>query len=154
MASPSLLPHLVPLTLPFPQTSKPYVAVKSHGGQDASIRIVQQIAIIIHDGLRRLAPSSQPCATAAPYSIESFGEVLKSLWLGIRLHRGKGESCLRQYFFVMGTYCFDRLVKALHSSRKPSSGCCLIGRQRSSRAPCSSSCTRSWRLTVRRRTHC
>ena len=58
-----------------------------------------------HDGLRRLAPSSQPCATAAPYGIESFGEVLKSLWLGIRLHRGKGESCLRQYFFVMGTYC-------------------------------------------------
>jgi len=43
-----------------------------------------------HDGLRRLAPSSQPCATAAPYGIESFGEGLKSLWLGIHLHRRKG----------------------------------------------------------------
>jgi splicing factor 3B subunit 1 len=27
---------------------------------------------------------------AAPYSIESFDEVLKPLWLGTRLHRGKG----------------------------------------------------------------
>ena len=27
---------------------------------------------------------------AAPYGIESFDEVLKPLWLGIRLHRGKG----------------------------------------------------------------
>ena len=26
----------------------------------------------------------------APYGIESFNEVLKPLWLGIRLHRGKG----------------------------------------------------------------
>jgi splicing factor 3B subunit 1 len=26
----------------------------------------------------------------APYSIESFDEVLKPLWLGIRPHRGKG----------------------------------------------------------------
>jgi len=49
---------------------------------------------------------------------------------------------------------FDRLVKALHSSRKPSTGCCLISRQCLSRAPCSSSCTRSWRLPVRHQTHC
>ena len=27
---------------------------------------------------------------AAPYGIESFDQVLKPLWLGIRLHRGKG----------------------------------------------------------------
>jgi splicing factor 3B subunit 1 len=27
---------------------------------------------------------------AAPYGIESFDNVLKPLWLGIRLHRGKG----------------------------------------------------------------
>jgi splicing factor 3B subunit 1 len=27
---------------------------------------------------------------AAPYGIESFNEVLKPLWLGIHLHRGKG----------------------------------------------------------------
>jgi splicing factor 3B subunit 1 len=27
---------------------------------------------------------------AAPYGIESFDEVLKPLWLGICLHRGKG----------------------------------------------------------------
>ncbi|KAG0694581.1 armadillo-type protein [Suillus ampliporus] len=78
---------------------------KSWQARHTGIRIVQQIAI--HDGLRPciahgLQDEQQKVRTmtalglaalaeaAAPYGIESFDEVLKPLWLGIRLHRGKG----------------------------------------------------------------
>ena len=43
---------------------------------------------------------------AAPYGIESFDEVLKPLWLGIRLHRGKGLAAFLKAigFIIYGSY--------------------------------------------------
>jgi splicing factor 3B subunit 1 len=74
---------------------------KSWQARHTGIRIVQQIvgcAVLPH--LRNLVnciahglfDEQQKVRTmaAAPYGIESFDEVLKPLWLGIRLHRGKG----------------------------------------------------------------
>ncbi|KAF7983388.1 hypothetical protein HWV62_22397 [Athelia sp. TMB] len=87
---------------------------KSWQARHTGIRIVQQIAIMmgcaVLPHLRNLvnciahglADEQQKVRTmtalglaalaeaAAPYGIESFDEVLKPLWLGIRLHRGKG----------------------------------------------------------------
>jgi splicing factor 3B subunit 1 len=87
---------------------------KSWQARHTGIRIVQQIAIMmgcaILPHLRNLvnciahglSDEQQKVRTmtalglaalaeaAAPYGIESFNEVLRPLWLGIRLHRGKG----------------------------------------------------------------
>ena len=87
---------------------------KSWQARHTGIRIVQQIAIMmgcaVLPHLRNLvnciahglSDEQQKVRTmtalglaalaeaAAPYGIESFDEVLKPLWLGIRLHRGKG----------------------------------------------------------------
>ncbi|KAF9244093.1 armadillo-type protein [Melanogaster broomeanus] len=87
---------------------------KSWQARHTGIRIVQQIAIMmgcaVLPHLRNLVgciahgltDEQQKVRTmtalglaalaeaAAPYGIESFDEVLKPLWLGIRLHRGKG----------------------------------------------------------------
>lgn len=87
---------------------------KSWQARHTGIRIVQQIAIMmgcaVLPHLRNLvdciahglADEQQKVRTmtalglaalaeaAAPYGIESFDNVLKPLWLGIRLHRGKG----------------------------------------------------------------
>ncbi|PBK99215.1 ARM repeat-containing protein [Armillaria gallica] len=87
---------------------------KSWQARHTGIRIVQQIAIMmgcaVLPHLRNLvdciahglSDEQQKVRTmtalglaalaeaAAPYGIESFDNVLKPLWLGIRLHRGKG----------------------------------------------------------------
>lgn len=87
---------------------------KSWQARHTGIRIVQQIAIMmgcaVLPHLRNLVDAiahglsdeQQKVRTmtalglaalaeaAAPYGIESFDNVLKPLWLGIRLHRGKG----------------------------------------------------------------
>lgn len=87
---------------------------KSWQARHTGIRIVQQVAIMmgcaILPHLRNLvdciaaglSDDQQKVRTmtalglaalaeaAAPYGIESFDNVLKPLWLGIRLHRGKG----------------------------------------------------------------
>lgn len=87
---------------------------KSWQARHTGIRIVQQIAILmgcaILPHLRNLVDTvahgltdeQQKVRTmtalalaalaeaAAPYGIESFDNVLKPLWLGIRMHRGKG----------------------------------------------------------------
>ncbi|KAI0058982.1 small nuclear ribonucleoprotein [Artomyces pyxidatus] len=87
---------------------------KSWQARHTGIRIVQQIAIMmgcaVLPHLRNLvdciqhglADEQQKVRTmtalglaalaeaAAPYGIESFDNVLKPLWMGIRLHRGKG----------------------------------------------------------------
>lgn len=87
---------------------------KSWQARHTGIRIVQQIAIMmgcaVLPHLRNLvdcvahglSDEQQKVRTmtalalaalaeaAAPYGIESFDSVLKPLWLGIRLHRGKG----------------------------------------------------------------
>ena len=87
---------------------------KSWQARHTGIRIVQQIAIMmgcaVLPHLRNLvdciahglSDDQQKVRTmtalglaalaeaAAPYGIESFDNVLKPLWLGIRLHRGKG----------------------------------------------------------------
>ncbi|KAF9525148.1 small nuclear ribonucleoprotein [Crepidotus variabilis] len=87
---------------------------KSWQARHTGIRIVQQIAIMmgcaVLPHLRNLvdciahglADEQQKVRTmtalglaalaeaAAPYGIESFDNVLKPLWLGIRMHRGKG----------------------------------------------------------------
>jgi splicing factor 3B subunit 1 len=65
----AVLPHLRNL-----------VACIAHGLQDEQQKVRTMTAL----GLAALAEA------AAPYGIESFDEVLKPLWLGIRLHRGKG----------------------------------------------------------------
>ena len=52
----------------------------AHGLSDEQ----QKVRTLTALGLAALAEA------AAPYGIESFDEVLKPLWLGIRLHRGKG----------------------------------------------------------------
>ena len=87
---------------------------KSWQARHTGIRIVQQIAIMMGCAVlphlrylvnciaHGLSDEQQKVRTmtalglaalaeaAAPYGIESFDEVLKPLWLGIRLHRGKG----------------------------------------------------------------
>ena len=65
----AVLPHLRNL-----------VACIAHGLTDEQQKVRTMTAL----GLAALAEAS------APYGIESFDEVLKPLWLGIRLHRGKG----------------------------------------------------------------
>ena len=65
----AVLPHLRNL-----------VACTTHGLQDKQ----QQVQTMTAFGLAALAEA------AAPYGIEYFDEALKSVWLGIRLHRGKG----------------------------------------------------------------
>ncbi|KAN0088822.1 Armadillo-type fold [Tylopilus felleus] len=65
----AVLPHLRNL-----------VACIAHGLADEQQKVRTMTAL----GLAALAEAS------APYGIESFDEVLKPLWLGIRLHRGKG----------------------------------------------------------------
>ncbi|KAG2118385.1 Fungalysin metallopeptidase-domain-containing protein [Suillus clintonianus] len=65
----AVLPHLRNL-----------VACIAHGLQDEQQKVRTMTAL----GLAALAEA------ATPYGIESFDEVLKPLWLGIRLHRGKG----------------------------------------------------------------
>jgi len=52
----------------------------AHGLSDEQQKVRTMTAL----GLAALAEAT------APYSIESFDNVLKPLWLGIRLHRGKG----------------------------------------------------------------
>jgi splicing factor 3B subunit 1 len=87
---------------------------KSWQARHTGIRIVQQIAIMMGCAVlphlrnlveciaRGLSDEQQKVRTmtalglaalaeaAAPYGIESFDNVLKPLWTGIRLHRGKG----------------------------------------------------------------
>ncbi|KAJ7623334.1 armadillo-type protein [Roridomyces roridus] len=79
---------------------------KSWQARHTGIRIVQQIAIMmgcaVLPHLRNLVDCIARVRTmtalglaalaeaAAPYGIESFDNVLKPLWTGIRLHRGKG----------------------------------------------------------------
>jgi splicing factor 3B subunit 1 len=65
----AILPHLRSL-----------VDCISHGLQDEQQKVRTMTAL----GLAALAEA------AHPYGIESFDNVLKPLWLGIRLHRGKG----------------------------------------------------------------
>ena len=87
---------------------------KSWQTRHPGIRIVQQIAImgcavlphlrnLVNCIAHSLSDEQQKVRTmtalglaalaeaAAPYSIESFDEVLKPLWLSIRLHCGKGH---------------------------------------------------------------
>ncbi|KAF7307565.1 Small nuclear ribonucleoprotein [Mycena indigotica] len=61
---------------------------KSRQARHTGIRIVQQIAIMM--GCAVLPHLCNLIDSAAPYGIESFDNVLKPLWTGIRLHRGKG----------------------------------------------------------------
>ena len=87
---------------------------KSWQARHTGIRIVQQIAIMMGCAVLPHLRNLVDCIThglsdeqqkvrtmtalglaalaeaAAPYGIESFDNVLKPLWLGIRLHRGKG----------------------------------------------------------------
>jgi len=67
----AVLPHL-----------RNIVACIAHGLQDEQQKVRTMTAL----GLAALAEA------AAPYGIESLDEALKPLWLGIRLHRGKGLS--------------------------------------------------------------
>jgi hypothetical protein len=47
---------------------------------------------------------------ATPYGIESFDSVLKPLWKGIRMHRGKG---LAAFLKVMQNVCILESLKLL-----------------------------------------
>jgi splicing factor 3B subunit 1 len=56
----------------------------AHGLSDEQQKVRTMTAL----GLAALAEA------AAPYGIEPFDEVLKPLWLGIRLHHGEGLAAL------------------------------------------------------------
>ncbi|KAJ8461976.1 hypothetical protein ONZ51_g11204 [Trametes cubensis] len=69
---------------------------KSWQARHTGIRIVQQIAIMMgcadeQTKVRTMIALALAAfaEAAAPYGIESFDNVLKPLWVGIRLHRGK-----------------------------------------------------------------
>jgi splicing factor 3B subunit 1 len=51
---------------------------------------------------------------AAPYSIQSFDEVLKPLWLGIRQHRGKGLAAFFQSYQFHHSAYGSRICILLH----------------------------------------
>ena len=116
---PSLLPFLKAVCL----------SKKSWQARHTGIRIVQQIAIMmgcavlphlrnlvdcIAHGLQdeqtkvrtmtALAPAA-PAEAAAPYGIEFFDNVLKPLWVGIRLHRGKSLAAfLKAIGFILPSW--------------------------------------------------
>ena len=52
---------------------------------------------------------------ATPYGIESFDSVLKPLWKGIRMHRGKGlaaflKVCCCRFFFILGLWSLKQQI--------------------------------------------
>jgi splicing factor 3B subunit 1 len=75
----AILPHL-----------KSLVDVIEHGLEDDQ----QKVRTITALGLAALAED------ATPYGIESFDSVLKPLWRGIKLHRGKGKLPFLLFFLV------------------------------------------------------
>ena len=75
----AILPHL-----------KSLVDVIEHGLEDDQ----QKVRTITALGLAALAEA------ATPYGIESFDSVLKPLWRGIKLHRGKGKLRFLLFFFL------------------------------------------------------
>jgi len=66
---------------------------------------------------------------ATPYGIESFDSVLKPLWKGIRMHRGKGlaaflKVCCCRFFFYTWTLESEATNKWLILLQKPRHMCC------------------------------
>ena len=83
-------------------SSKPRVAVKSHGGQDASIRIVQQIAIMMGRAVLPHLRNLPPGCSRWAYSLRASTSV--------RMPFSKRSSKYMNKFF------FDCLVKAFQYS--------------------------------------
>jgi len=88
-------------------SSKPYVAVKSHGGQDASILIVQQIAIMmgcaVLPHLRNLPPWPQPLGIFSEgkyFRPRAFFETVKQIYEQVFLRLSGEIPALEQEAFI------------------------------------------------------